>query len=385
MSSPGVLNPRIAIIGAGLGGATLASVLQNKGIAATVFDKETSGNSRGQGGTLDLHPESGQAALKVAGVYDDWRKIMRTEGQDFRLTDERGKFLIDEIANDDDETRPEVDRGALRDLFLNQLKDIRWGQQVKSVSKADDGYQLAFADGRTERFDLVLGADGTWSKVRPLLTDAVPEYVGVTFIEAYISNAAHNHPDISSFVGRGSNFILGNNKALMAQQNSNATIRVYVVLRVKETWYQECGIDWDNPAVAREKILQLFEEFSKESRDLIVNCDDSFWPRALYALPTGHRWPHRAGIVVLGDAAHVMSPFAGEGANLAMLDGAKLGLAIAEGLHSGELEKHLENWEKDMLERAEPASKESARNLAICISESGASGAAHAFGPPPQD
>ena len=73
-------NPKIAIIGAGPSGLTLANLLQQYNILFTVYEFETGANERNQGGTLDLHAESGQLALREAGLYEEFKKYARPEG-----------------------------------------------------------------------------------------------------------------------------------------------------------------------------------------------------------------------------------------------------------------------------------------------------------------
>lgn len=386
--------PRIAIIGAGLSGLTLARVLQVHGIPSTIYEKDVSSSARAQGGSLDLHKESGQHALRAAGLYDEFRAFMRIEGQDMKLLDSVGTVLIDEIADSTEEGRPEVDRTPLREMFIRYLSnEIKWGHHVKAVTKLDDaGLQLEFADGRTEVFDLVVGADGAWSRVRPLLSEANSMYTGITFIETYLSDVDQRLPDISSFVGRGSLFAFGDYKGIMTQRNGDGKVRIYAALKVDQEWHATCGIDWETPSIVRHQLLDLYyPDWSPELRDLIVKCDDVFWPRPIFALPSDHRWAHVNGITLIGDAAHLMSPFAGEGANIAMLDGEKLALTIAEGVREGGLEGLIERFEAEMFERSKLAASESARNLETFFGKDGAKAMQKlmaelmAGGPPPQN
>jgi 2-polyprenyl-6-methoxyphenol hydroxylase-like FAD-dependent oxidoreductase len=113
---------RIAIIGAGPGGLTLARILQLKGVEVKIYEREASIDVRSQGGTLDLHMESGQYALKTANLFDKFQALCRPEGQDTRIVDKSGKVHYEEVSNENNYGRPEIDRGDLRQLLLESLK-----------------------------------------------------------------------------------------------------------------------------------------------------------------------------------------------------------------------------------------------------------------------
>ena len=132
------MEQHITIVGAGPGGLTLASVLHRHGIDATIYELEASATARHQGSVLDMHEESGQLALRKAGLFEAFRKIVIPSGDEMRLLDKTGTVRWQDSGNG---TRPEVDRGALRDILLQSLPAncIHWGSKVTKVVKLEGG------------------------------------------------------------------------------------------------------------------------------------------------------------------------------------------------------------------------------------------------------
>ncbi|MFI0774574.1 FAD-dependent oxidoreductase [Streptomyces sp. NPDC021212] len=356
MSTGTTTAPTIAIVGAGLGGLTLARVLHTHGIASTVYERDASPTTRDQGGTLDLDEESGQRALGAAGLLDEFRALSRPEGAELRLLAKDGSTLFHEPAPEGGGDRPEIDRYALRGLLLDSLPrgTVRWGRKVRAVAVAPMRRPtLTLDDGGTVEADLLVGADGAWSRVRPLLSGARPVYSGVTLMDGQLEDVDTRHRALAARVGHGTMFALGDEKGVIAQRIGGERIRVYSTVKVPEAWA-------DAEDDATKGVLDLFPDWDDTLRALIADSDGPLVPRPLYALPIGHRWDRVPGVTLLGDAAHLMSPFAGAGANLAMLDGAELARAIAA---HDDLETALTAYETALFPRSETQAAVSAANL----------------------
>ncbi|MFC5149493.1 FAD-dependent oxidoreductase [Streptomyces aureoversilis] len=353
----------IAIVGAGLGGLALARVLHVNGIDAFVYEREPSRGARGQGGMLDIH--SGQQALREAGLIDEFYAIARGEGQDMRLLEPDGTLLLQEDTPEGAPLeRPEVDRADLRNLLLDSLPEdvVRWGH---AFAYADHDL-LHFADGSSATYDLLVGADGANSRVRALLTDARPVHIGQNVVELCISDIDRTYPDLAAMVGRGNYWALGNGQSLAAQRNGDGRVRIGLnFYNTAEDWFATSGIPFDDPAAARMRLIDLFAGWDPRFTALIAACDDTIVPRSITALPVGLTWPSAPDVTLLGDAAHLMPPV-GEGANMALLDGALLGLALAA--HPDDFPAAVKEYEREMFERTSAAGRQSAHVQEILTS-----------------
>jgi 2-polyprenyl-6-methoxyphenol hydroxylase-like FAD-dependent oxidoreductase len=319
--------PRIAIVGGGPGGLTLARMLLLRGWEPTVFERDRHVSDRPQGGSLDLHGDTGQRAMRSAGLEKEFNAAARPEDQGDRLYDQDCTLLFDRDGADDN--RPEIDRTVLRQILLDTLPPgvVHWDSKVESVVAHAEGGCEVIAGGGAELFEIVVGADGAWSRVRPLLTDVRPRYEDVTLVE--LGFDVKRHANVDALVGGGKMFAVGDNRVLIAQRNGHGHIRGYAGLRLAESIAQEWTTE--APDRVRTEILRVFAGWSPELTYLI-EAGDFIAVRPLYALPIGETWETRPGITLLGDAAHLMSPFSGEGVNLALADAVDLAEALTSGM-----------------------------------------------------
>ncbi|MEV8428853.1 FAD-dependent oxidoreductase [Streptomyces chartreusis] len=351
----------VLVVGAGLGGLTLARVLHVNGLEAVVLDLEASAHTRPQGGMLDLHEETGQAALRVAGLHEQFSAKVHPGGQALRVLDKHASVLLEE-SDDGTGGRPEIDRGDLREILLRSLpgNTIRWNSKVIGARALGAGrHEVTLADGTVLTTDLLVGADGAWSRVRPLLSAATPEYSGISFVELDLLDADTRHPECAELIGGGMFFALGDDKGFLAHRETDGSLHVYTALRAEEHWLST--LDFTDPDAVRATLSERFADWAPGLRRLIAECDGPPVPRLVHALPIGHEWQRTPGVTLLGDAAHLMSPFAGEGANLAMIDGAELGQALAA--HPGDTEAALAVYEKALFPRSEETARQSAEGL----------------------
>lgn len=364
-----MFDKQVTIIGAGPSGLTLARLLQMRGITVRLFEHDASFSARDQGGTFDLHDDGGQKALKEAKLFDEFKKHCRPEGQSLKVIDKHGKIHYEDFAIPDDMSRPEIDRQVLRNLILNSLQPntVIWNKHVTNVESLENGqHKLVFKDGTSETTDFLVGADGTWSKVRPLLSVIPPTYTGVTFVETCISNPQVTSPHTSELVGQGTVNVLSDNKGLLAQRNGDERIRVYVALRVPENYMK--GFDFSQPVTIRAMLLEMLSDWQPELLEMLKHSDDYFVPRHIYSIPLKEYWTTKPGLTVIGDAAHIMTPFAGQGANLAMLDALELADCLTSNDYTN-LTSALRTFEETMINRARMFSEESFNNMNAFMAE----------------
>ncbi|WP_405836256.1 FAD-dependent oxidoreductase [Streptomyces sp. NBC_01518] len=353
---------RIAVVGGGPAGLTFARVLHRHGHPVTVLERDPAPDARPPGGTLDLHEGLGQLALDKAGLLAEFHALSRPEGQAMRILDTDGTVLRDWRPRPDDLANPEIDRGQLRDLLLGSL-DVGWGRGVtRVVPGTRDGTVVQFADGRQEMFDLVVGADGAWSRVRPAVSSVTPHYTGVTSVETSIDDVDTRHPDLGRLMGEGSVAVYGVNRSLVAQRNSGGHVKVNTKFRAPQDWHT--NLDPADGEAVRASLLDLFDGWAAPVLDLLRQ-GTAFVHRPLYVLPVSHTWTHVLGVTLLGDAAHLMPPL-GVGANLAMLEGAELAESIAAGPE--DLDETVRAFEVRMWARAGKWAKITAAGLERLVS-----------------
>ncbi|KAL6720034.1 hypothetical protein ACLMJK_001955 [Lecanora helva] len=358
--------PSVAIIGAGPAGLSLARILKVRleslppnSLDITIFERDSNQHSQtDQIGTLDLHLDTGLAAMQAAGLFEEFLQYARYDGEELVIGDKNGTEMVHMVPGGDttagvEQSRPEIDRETLVEVLLKSVgKDkIQWGKKLKSVR--EDGF-LDFADGSSAGpFDLVVGSDGSWSKVRPLLTTVKPRYSGICGFESLIVNPDEDYPEISKMLGRGAYFAFSDNKSMMSHRLGSNNLKLNYWMEEDESFHAEVmkAIEGDESKLRR--ILQDRYTGWLPALRKCINASSHFRSRALYELPVGDKWQHKKGFTLIGDSAHLMTPFSGKGANAAMRDALDLANAIADCLKvGGDLDAAVKDFEEQMFPRA---------------------------------
>jgi 2-polyprenyl-6-methoxyphenol hydroxylase-like FAD-dependent oxidoreductase len=364
-----IQDKKIAIVGGGPGGLTLARLLQLKGADVTVYERDLHQDARAPGATLDLHEESGLAALAEAGLMDAFKANYRPGADKMRVTDENANIVLDDHTLDYDEarrSRPEIDRGPLQKLLLDSLKPgtVVWDSRFASLTPDNGGWKLEFTNGTTAFADLVIAADGANSKLRPYLTSIKPFYCGHTGIEGAVYNSETASPVMHKLLSGGKIFAMGDNRSLIVSAKGDGSLVFYPCFQADQNWAKESGIDFTDKAQVLAWFKKEFANWGYIWHELFENASGAFVPRPLYSMPLDQTWQAQPNLTIIGDAAHLMPPYAGEGVNMAMLDALELSRALTDNQYTDSLSA-ITAYEKQMRGRAAEATDQSIQSLEI--------------------
>lgn len=392
---------RIGIVGAGPGGLMLGCLLRKQGLPFTLFElrpQPAEADFEKPAGSLDLHEGSGLAAIRELNLFDKFSSLTGDCSQALKIADKKGSVLFAETDDDDSslgrQERPEIARNKLNQLLLSQLPPsaIRWQHKLMSADHTGGAREVKLDFGRNgvQTFDLIIGADGAWSKVRPLLTKSKPEYAGQQSITASIRKVSSRYPHLADLVGTGTFMALGEKHGIVVQRAANNTARLYTLIKTEDEKFATThGLYNKTAAEAKSVILDAegapLKNFGSVLKELITAaCDDEaaaepdatvdirpMYPLCTTSEPEGPRWEHLPGVTLLGDAAHLVPPN-GEGVNMALQDALELSKALVEGhriasrdnisIHEA-LSPLIEEYESSMFERAKEVAQDTRQLL----------------------
>ncbi|WP_158826914.1 FAD-dependent oxidoreductase [Mucilaginibacter lacusdianchii] len=326
-------NKKVAIIGAGPGGLTLARLLQMKGISVNVYERDFDEKARVQGATLDLHLESGLKAIKAAGLLEEFKKTYRPGADKGLVMDKYGNIIFkDDVAagNEDFDSpyaRPEIDRGPLRNLLMDSLLPgtVIWDSHLLSLEEDGDSWKLDFNNGTSATADILIGADGANSKVRSFVGSAKNHYAGTIIIQGNVAS----YPEMATLLNGGKIYVFADEKYLHVSSKGDDSIDFYISLKKEENWHKTNSVDFSDRNQLIKWSNQEFFGWSELWTELIARTNLPLLLRPQYCMPFNQSWEPKTNITVLGDAAHLMPP-SGEGVNLAMLDALELSEALTD-------------------------------------------------------
>lgn len=359
----------IAIVGGGPGGLTLARLLQLKGAQVKVYERDHSQKARVQGAIVDLHYDSGLKVMEATGLMDAFKASYMQGADKYRLLDPKGNILLDDgnVAGEpkfgDPHFRPEIDRGALRDLLIAGLLPgtVTWDSQFVGMQRIDEQWELRFKNGTTAVADVVIGSDGYRSQIRPYLTDVKAQYSGATIIQGEIDDPETTCPEFYKLTDQANLMAMGAGATIAAQPRGDGGLTFYAASLFPENWLKTSGIDFNQPQAVAAFLAEHYAGWNPVFYSLFEACAH-FVARPLNYFPLDKHWKTKENLTLIGDAAHLMPPN-GEGVNLAMLDALNLSECLSDPEFDN-LRDALAAYEKIMVERAAPLCKESVEGIA---------------------
>jgi 2-polyprenyl-6-methoxyphenol hydroxylase-like FAD-dependent oxidoreductase len=279
-----------------------------------------------------------------------------------RITDKYGNIKFEDNFADSDKgerERPEIDRGPLQNILLDSLQPgtVVWDSHIVGLTKDGDAWQVQFKNGTTIIADVVIAADGANSKIRPYITAIKPFYAGVTVVEGAVYNSAQATPKIHKLLNGGKIFAMNDEKTLIVSSKGDGSLVFYTGCKTGESWVRDCGIDFTDKAQVLAWFKTEFAGWDSIWLELFENASGGFMPRPQYCMPLDQTWESQPNITMLGDAAHLMPPFAGEGVNMAMLDAVELSEQLTNETHA-DLETAMATYETQMRVRASETARE---------------------------
>lgn len=359
-------NKKTAIVGGGPGGLTLARLLQMSGVAVKVYERDINKDARMKGATLDLHEESGLKALQEAGLMAAFQANYRPGADMVRIMDKDANIVFEDSPKAAEErARPEIDRGPLQQMLLDSLQPgtVVWDSHFDKLSPQGDSWKLTFRNGAFALADIVIAADGANSKVRPYITPVKSYYYGITVVEGAVYYSETASPKMHKLLNGGKIFAFGDEKTLIVSSKGDGSLVFYTGFKADENWSRESGIDFSDKAQVLDWFKTAYSGWASVYLELFENADVPFVCRPQYCMPVDQTWNARPNITMLGDAAHLMPPFAGEGVNMAMLDALELSKYLT-GEDYPDLQTAIAAFEKQMRKRAAEAAKESLESAA---------------------
>lgn len=296
-------NKKIAIVGAGPGGSTLARLLQRSGADVKVYERDINRDARAQGATLDLHEESGLKALRKAGLMEAFEASYRPGADKLRIVDKNAHILLDDHENEKNETsRPEIDRGSLQNILLDSLlpDTIVWGSNFSSLLRQNDSWTLEFRNGTSALADVVVAADGANSKIRPYITPIKPFYSEITIVEGTVYHSETSSSKVHKLLKGGKIFAFGDEKSIIVSSKGDGGLVFYTGCKTDEHWSRESGIDFSDKAQVLDWFKTEYAGWNSMWWELFENADSPFVARPQYCMPLDQAWESLHHLTMLG-------------------------------------------------------------------------------------
>lgn len=349
----------IAIIGAGIGGMTAAVTLAKKGVKVSIFEQAPELSEVGAGLTITPNATKGlmylglEKQMKEVGMAHAQQGVRHFETGEMIVPLERGEKMLEKYgAYQFQAHRADVHNVLIDELKLHNSNTIYTDHELIDLNEKNNSVELVFSNNETHEVDFVIGADGNRSVVRKIiLGDDDPQFAGYVAWRGLVPVELLGEDDFDEC---GSSAFIAPGRVFARYLVRNGELYNYVAFLATDEWAEE---GWAIPSKV-DIVMDIFSDYNQQVKNIIAATPaNELFKWGIFAREPVSKWSTK-NITLLGDAAHPLEPFMGQGASLAIEDGVVLGRIIKDSDSSDEI---VSRYESARIERAHFVTEHSKR------------------------